>query len=154
MRIGIVGAGQLGQMLGFAARDLGMHCTFIDPSPNPPAAACGQVIQAAFDDDDALSALAAACDIVTYEFENVPVEALERISEQDPLGRGRRPDPQPVDREQVRPGGGEADLAGGQRRVAYAEHLVSVDRYGEVVAKRSALDVEPLPEGHLHRVGS
>ena len=82
MRIGIVGAGQLGQMLGFAARDLGMHCTFIDPSPNPPAAACGQVIQAAFDDDDALSTLAAACDVVTYEFENVPVEALERISEQ------------------------------------------------------------------------
>ena len=85
MRIGIIGAGQLGQMLGFAARGLGMHCTFVDPSPNPPAAACGQVIQAPFDDHDALSTLAADCDIVTYEFENVPVEALERISKQVPV---------------------------------------------------------------------
>ena len=85
MRIGIIGAGQLGQMLGFAARGLGMHCTFVDPSPNPPAAACGHVIQAPFDDHDALSTLAADCDIVTYEFENVPVEALERISKQVPV---------------------------------------------------------------------
>ena len=54
MRIGIIGAGQLGQMLGFAARDLGMQCVFVDPSPSPPAAACGEVIQAAFDDPAAL----------------------------------------------------------------------------------------------------
>ena len=45
MRIGIIGAGQLGQMLGFAARDLGVECRFLDPSDAPPAAACGKVIQ-------------------------------------------------------------------------------------------------------------
>jgi len=81
MRIGIIGAGQLGQMLGFAAHDLGMQCQFIDPSPNPPAAACGPVIQAAFDDPDALATLAQESDVVTYEFENVPVAALEKISQ-------------------------------------------------------------------------
>jgi 5-(carboxyamino)imidazole ribonucleotide synthase len=80
MRIGIIGAGQLGQMLGFAARELGLQCTFVDPSDSPPAAQCGEVIKAAFDDKDALSALADACDVVTYEFENVSVDALRDIS--------------------------------------------------------------------------
>jgi 5-(carboxyamino)imidazole ribonucleotide synthase len=85
MRIGIIGAGQLGQMLGYAARDLGMQCVFIDPSPSPPAAACGDVIQAAFDDTSALSTLAETCDVVTYEFENVPVAALDEISDRVPI---------------------------------------------------------------------
>jgi len=82
MRIGIIGAGQLGQMLGFAARDLGATCLFLDPSDTPPAAAAGRVIQSAFDDTDALATLAAECDIVTFEFENVPFEALQQISDQ------------------------------------------------------------------------
>ena len=85
MRIGIIGAGQLGQMLGYAARDLGMQCVFVDPSPSPPAAACGDVIQAAFDDAAALSSLAETCDVVTYEFENVPVAALTAISDRVPV---------------------------------------------------------------------
>lgn len=85
MRIGIIGAGQLGQMLGYAARDLGMQCTFIDPSPAPPAADCGEVIQAPFDDAEALAALAQAVDVVTYEFENVSVEALQEIASTVPV---------------------------------------------------------------------
>lgn len=79
MRIGIIGAGQLGQMLGFAARDLGVECLFLDPSDDPPAAACGEVIRKPFDDPAALAELAETCDVVTYEFENVPVAALHRI---------------------------------------------------------------------------
>ena len=79
MRIGIIGGGQLGQMLGFAARDLGIECRFVDPSDNPPAAVCGKVIQADFDDPVALVALAETCDVITYEFENVPVDALRHI---------------------------------------------------------------------------
>ena len=79
MRIGIIGAGQLGQMLGFAARDLDTEVRFVDPSDNPPAAACGKVIQCAFDDPVALVALADTCDVITYEFENVPVSALQHI---------------------------------------------------------------------------
>ena len=82
MRIGIIGAGQLGQMLGFAARDLDIECVFVDPSDQPPAAVCGKVIQRPFDDPEALAELAASCDVVTYEFENVPVEALHRIEDQ------------------------------------------------------------------------
>ncbi|MEJ2297349.1 MAG: ATP-grasp domain-containing protein [Woeseiaceae bacterium] len=85
MRIGIIGAGQLGQMLGFAARELGDECRFVDPGESPPAAACGDVIRRPFDDDQALADLAATSDVVTYEFENVPVEALLRIEEQVPI---------------------------------------------------------------------
>ncbi|MGI9272812.1 MAG: 5-(carboxyamino)imidazole ribonucleotide synthase [Woeseiaceae bacterium] len=85
MRIGIIGAGQLGQMLGFAARDLGMQCLFVDPADNPPAAVCGTVLQADFDDPTALATLARDCDVVTYEFENVPVDALQHIVDRVPV---------------------------------------------------------------------
>lgn len=85
MRIGIIGAGQLGQMLGFAAEELGIECEFLDPSEHPPAAECGHVIRAAFDDADAIEQLAANNDIVTYEFENVPVAALERLGNTVPV---------------------------------------------------------------------
>lgn len=80
MRVAVIGAGQLGQMLGFAARELGIECVFLDPASNPPAAQCGDVISAPFDDLDALRKLAANCDVLTYEFENVPVSALEAIA--------------------------------------------------------------------------
>ena len=85
MRIGIIGAGQLGQMLGFAARDLGHSCFFLDPSADPPARVVGPVIQASFDDSVALAVLADKCDVVTYEFENVPVETLMDISDLVPI---------------------------------------------------------------------
>lgn len=85
MRIGIIGAGQLGQMLGFAARDLGVECRFVDPSDAPPAAECGEVIRRPFDDSDALAELASTCDVITYEFENVPVEALQEIEGKVPV---------------------------------------------------------------------
>ena len=81
MRIGIIGAGQLGQMLGFAARDLGVECRFLDPSISPPARVCGDVIQRPFDDAAALAELAADCDVITYEFENIPINALQQIED-------------------------------------------------------------------------
>ncbi|MDJ0699591.1 MAG: 5-(carboxyamino)imidazole ribonucleotide synthase [Woeseiaceae bacterium] len=85
MRIGVIGAGQLGQMLGFAAAELELDCEFLDPSDSPPAADCGHVIRAPFDSHTALETLAANCDIITYEFENVPVEALTAIDKQVPI---------------------------------------------------------------------
>jgi len=85
MRIGIIGAGQLGQMLGFAARDLGHSCIFLDPSANPPARVVGSVIQAPFNDRVALAVLANKCDVITYEFENIPVEALMDIADLGPI---------------------------------------------------------------------
>jgi 5-(carboxyamino)imidazole ribonucleotide synthase len=85
MRIGIIGAGQLGQMLGFAARGMEADCLFVDPSDSPPAAECGDVLQKPFDDSDALAELAASCDVITYEFENVPVGALHKIEGKVPI---------------------------------------------------------------------
>ena len=85
MRIGIIGAGQLGQMLGFAAEELDIECRFLDPSDSPPASQAGQVMQRAFDDADALAALARDCDVITYEFENVPVDSLLPLCGQVPV---------------------------------------------------------------------
>ncbi len=85
MRIGVVGGGQLGQMLGEAAEDLGMTCLFVDPSESPPAASAGEVIRAAYDDLQALETLESSADVITYEFENVPVDALNRLAGSTPL---------------------------------------------------------------------
>ncbi|MDJ0916687.1 MAG: 5-(carboxyamino)imidazole ribonucleotide synthase [Woeseiaceae bacterium] len=79
MRIGVIGAGQLGLMLGESAKSLQLECLFVDPGDRPPAASIGDCRRAAFDDSDALAELAASCDVITYEFENVPVDALAAI---------------------------------------------------------------------------
>jgi 5-(carboxyamino)imidazole ribonucleotide synthase len=79
-KIGIIGAGQLGMMLGQAARKLDVECIFLDPADSPPAATVGSVRRFAFDDLDALRDLAADTDVITYEFENVPVAAIEGIT--------------------------------------------------------------------------
>ncbi|HZW58919.1 MAG TPA: 5-(carboxyamino)imidazole ribonucleotide synthase, partial [Woeseiaceae bacterium] len=79
-RIGIIGGGQLGQMLGRAAHALDAECTFLDPAPTPPAASTGRVIGRPFDDRGALGELAAVSDVITYEFENVPVEPLQALA--------------------------------------------------------------------------
>ncbi|MDX1404714.1 MAG: 5-(carboxyamino)imidazole ribonucleotide synthase [Woeseiaceae bacterium] len=78
-RIGIIGAGQLGQMLGFAGQSLGLEFVFLDPAPEPPAAAAGKIIPLPFDSEQGLGQLCREADVITYEFENVPVAALERI---------------------------------------------------------------------------
>ena len=83
MRVGIIGAGQLGMMLGQAAARLDIECVFLDPADAPPAARAGRVIRAGFDDVDALAELARDVDVITYEFENVPVDALRTIDTVD-----------------------------------------------------------------------
>jgi len=85
MRIGVIGGGQLGQMLGAAAGALGATCTFVDPSDTPPASSAGPVIKKAFDDPYALAELARDSDVITYEFENVPVAALLDLAERVPV---------------------------------------------------------------------
>lgn len=85
MHIGIIGAGQLGQMLGIAARELGYECRFLDPSESPPAASVGDVIHGAYDDRGALQKLAESSDVVTFEFENVPVESLRALLDSVPV---------------------------------------------------------------------
>jgi 5-(carboxyamino)imidazole ribonucleotide synthase len=83
-KVGIMGAGQLGLMLGQAGKPLGLEFAYLDPADNPPARAIGQVLTRPFDSDDGLAMLA-ACDVVTYEFENVPAAALEMLSLKVPV---------------------------------------------------------------------
>ena len=83
--IGVLGGGQLGRMLGLAGIPLGQKFTFLEPADDPPAGAVGEVIGAPYDDPEGLDAIAASCDVVTYEFENVPVDSARRIAEQVPV---------------------------------------------------------------------
>jgi 5-(carboxyamino)imidazole ribonucleotide synthase len=78
--IGIIGGGQLGRMLAMAASRLNFRTIILEPQPDCPAAqlANSQIV-AAYDDRIALAQLADACDVVTYEFENVPVEAARYL---------------------------------------------------------------------------
>ncbi|GAA4024826.1 5-(carboxyamino)imidazole ribonucleotide synthase [Sphingomonas swuensis] len=79
--IGIVGGGQLGRMLALAAAPLGYRVHVFDPHERPCAAdVSAGFTRAAFDDVSALERFAAACDVVTYEFENLPVGPLATIA--------------------------------------------------------------------------
>jgi 5-(carboxyamino)imidazole ribonucleotide synthase len=79
VRVGVVGGGQLGRMLGFAGVRLGHTFTFLDPSELAGAKAAGDLIVASYDDEDALAELAARSDVITFEFENVSSSALQAI---------------------------------------------------------------------------
>jgi 5-(carboxyamino)imidazole ribonucleotide synthase len=84
--IGIVGGGQLGRMLAMAAGRLGFRTVILDPVPECPAAQMtNHHIAAAYDDPQALDELARRCDVITYEFENIPVAAVERLQHNCPV---------------------------------------------------------------------
>ena len=84
--IGILGGGQLGRMLAMAAADLGMHCHIFTPEDNPPAAQVADVhTRANFDDITALKSFAKSVDVITYEFENIPVDPLREIENFRPI---------------------------------------------------------------------
>jgi 5-(carboxyamino)imidazole ribonucleotide synthase len=85
VRIGVLGGGQLGRMLGLAGRPLGLTFTFLDPAAECPAAVAGDVIRAPFDDEQALRALADASDVITWEFENVPEASARALAERRPV---------------------------------------------------------------------
>jgi len=75
--LGVLGGGQLGRMLAEARPDVRFR--FLDPSPEACAGARGELIVAAYDDPEALDRLADGVVAVTWEFENVPVRALEHL---------------------------------------------------------------------------
>jgi 5-(carboxyamino)imidazole ribonucleotide synthase len=87
--IGILGSGQLGRMLAMAALKLGLRCHIYAPEREAPAydAASERTI-ASFADEAALARFAAAVDVITYEFENVPIACVEFLSRLKPV----RPD--------------------------------------------------------------
>ena len=79
--IGIIGGGQLGRMLAMAAARLNFRTIILEPQTDCPAAqVASEQIVAAYDDATALADLAKRCDVVTYEFENVPVAAAEKLA--------------------------------------------------------------------------
>jgi 5-(carboxyamino)imidazole ribonucleotide synthase len=90
MTVGIVGAGQLGRMMALAGYPLGLDFLFLDPADQPPAAGCAPVLKSAFNDAASLARLAARCEVVTIDWENVSVAALRE------LGRETRVCPPPA----------------------------------------------------------
>ncbi|GIW94750.1 MAG: N5-carboxyaminoimidazole ribonucleotide synthase [Pirellulaceae bacterium] len=87
--IGVLGGGQLGRMFAMAARRMGYRIRVVDPDPHPPAAAvadehlCGSVA-----DPDVRRRLIASVDLVTYEFEHLPTEAVQELSQHRPVYPG------------------------------------------------------------------
>lgn len=78
--IGILGGGQLGRMLAGTAAQLGFDVHVFAPDDSPPAARVAAMHwQAAYDDKSALGEFAEACDVITYEFENIPVASVEYL---------------------------------------------------------------------------
>ena len=78
--IGVIGGGQLGRMLALAAARLGFDVTILEPEPDSPASrVAARTLQAPYGDPKALEVLAATCDVVTFEFENVPAAVVERL---------------------------------------------------------------------------
>jgi 5-(carboxyamino)imidazole ribonucleotide synthase len=79
--IGILGGGQLGMMLAMAGIPLGYEFIVIDPAEQAPASKVARHIRANYSDKDALTELSRLCDIITYEFENIPNEAIHFLTQ-------------------------------------------------------------------------
>ncbi|ERL98500.1 5-(carboxyamino)imidazole ribonucleotide synthase [Rhodobacteraceae bacterium HIMB11] len=85
-RIGILGGGQLGRMLSVAASRLGFLTHIYEPGANPPAAqVADQCTTASYADIEALREFAESVDVITYEFENIPTDALDVLEAIKPI---------------------------------------------------------------------
>lgn len=87
--IGIIGGGQLGRMMGLAAKEAGFKIAVLDPTKNSP---CGQIadieIVASYNDEEALNELSTVSDVITFEFENIDYEGLKRLTEKAYVPQG------------------------------------------------------------------
>ncbi|MBI4376828.1 MAG: 5-(carboxyamino)imidazole ribonucleotide synthase [Elusimicrobia bacterium] len=84
--LGLLGGGQLGRMIALEARRMGYRAVVLDPSPDCPAAqVCDRHVRAPFKDAAAVEEFARACDVVTLEWELIPMETLESIARLKPL---------------------------------------------------------------------
>lgn len=87
--IGIIGGGQLGRMMGLAAKEAGFRIAVLDPTKDSP---CGQIadieIVAPYNDEQALQQLSEVSDVITFEFENIDYEGLKKLSSQAYVPQG------------------------------------------------------------------
>ncbi len=84
--IGILGGGQLGRMLSVAASRLGFKTHIFEPGVNPPAGHVADAVTTApYSDHDALTAFANSVDVITFEFENIPTQALDVLEKLRPV---------------------------------------------------------------------
>ena len=80
--IGILGGGQLGRMMAMAAAQLGYRVIgYAPPGDNVMDEVCADFFANGWGDKAALAAFASKCDVVTWEFENVPLSAVAAIPE-------------------------------------------------------------------------
>ncbi|MBL7002661.1 MAG: 5-(carboxyamino)imidazole ribonucleotide synthase [Gammaproteobacteria bacterium] len=84
--LGILGGGQLGRMFVSSARTMGYEVIVFDPDPSSPAGSLAtQHILASFDDLSALDQLAKLCDVITIEFENIPLDSIRYLEKTIPV---------------------------------------------------------------------
>jgi len=86
--IGIIGGGQLGQMMAISAIYMGHKVIALDPAADCPASRVAEIIVAPYNDVDALRQLAERCDVLTYEFENVDADGLDAVIKEGQLPQG------------------------------------------------------------------
>ncbi|MBX7146683.1 MAG: 5-(carboxyamino)imidazole ribonucleotide synthase [Alphaproteobacteria bacterium] len=85
-KIGILGGGQLGKMTALAAAGLGYKTSIFCPDPDSPAfICCDHALIAEYDDETALKMFADQVDVITFEFENIPLKSAEFLSQYRPL---------------------------------------------------------------------
>jgi 5-(carboxyamino)imidazole ribonucleotide synthase len=134
MTVGIVGAGQLGRMLALAGYPLGLDFLCLDPAADAPAGQVAPLLHGPFDDRRLLAQLARKCEVVTFDWENVPVASLAAMRR----AHGARIAPPP------------AALATGQDRVAEKRLF---ERLGIPTTRWRAVDTRAQLERAIAAVG-
>ena len=81
MRVGVLGGGQLGRMLALSGYQLGIEFRFFDPSSGAPVGQIGQLVSADYGDHAALERFLEGVDVVTYEFESIPLSTVQFVAE-------------------------------------------------------------------------
>lgn len=90
--IGIIGGGQLGRMMAISAKQMGYKVAVLEPATQGPLAQIADIeINAAYDDEQALTQILETSDVVTYEFENISSVQIEKLDSKGYLPQGHRP---------------------------------------------------------------
>ena len=79
MNVGIVGAGQLGRMMALAGYPLGLEFLFLDRDARAPGGQVAPILEGELTDRKLLGQMSERCEVVTFDWENIPVEALQDL---------------------------------------------------------------------------